>query len=84
MNILELICAPSNYKPNRPAGMRPEAVVPHRSGGAADQIGARFLDAASAMSSHYMAQRPVSYNSALTSRTPPSMPESWSTRIGSC
>ena len=54
MNILNLMCAPANYRPNRPVGMRPEAIVLHRSGGTADQIRARFLDATSAISAHYV------------------------------
>ena len=54
MDKIKCTCGASNFMAGRPAGMRPEAVVLHRSGGSADDIRARFLDGATATSAHYV------------------------------
>jgi hypothetical protein len=53
MEKMKLSCAPSNFAAGRPAGMQPEAIVLHRTGGSADQIRVRFLDGTTVTSAHY-------------------------------
>jgi hypothetical protein len=57
MQKLQLTCAPSNFKPGRPAGFQPEAIVLHRSGWTAEQIRAHYLDSSSTTSSHYVVMK---------------------------
>ena len=54
MQKTRIVCAPSNFAPGRPAGMRPEAIVLHRTGGTADELRVRFLDFTQATSAHYV------------------------------
>src|ERR1700750_2121879 len=54
MEIARIACAAANFAAGRPQGMRPEAVVLHRTGGTGDEIRVRFLNAALATSAHYV------------------------------
>jgi hypothetical protein len=54
MDTTRIACATANFQQGRPAGMRPEAIVLHRTGGAAGQITARFLDPSTFTSAHYL------------------------------
>lgn len=47
-------CAAQNFVSGRPPGMRPEAIVLHRSGGTLDEFRGRFTDAAASTSAHYV------------------------------
>lgn len=57
MGDVRLPCAPSNFLAGRPAGIRPEAIVLHRNGRTAEQIRARFCNATSAVSAHYVVSK---------------------------
>jgi N-acetyl-anhydromuramyl-L-alanine amidase AmpD len=46
-------CSPRNYHAGRPAGLRPAAIVFHRSGGSLADLRARFADPLSSLSAHY-------------------------------
>jgi hypothetical protein len=54
MDKTRIACAQSNFMKGRPAGFRPEAIVLHGGEGDANEIRARFLDGATATSSHYV------------------------------
>ena len=54
MATTKIACAPQNFVAGRPAGMRPQAVVLHRSGATLDEFRARFTDGSSATSAHYV------------------------------
>jgi hypothetical protein len=57
MDQTRIPCASSNFMTGRPAGMRPEAIVLHRTGGSADEIRARFLDGSTLVSAHYVVRK---------------------------
>jgi hypothetical protein len=49
-----IACSAANFMQGRPPGMRPEAIVLHRTGGTAEEIRVRFLDPTTAISAHYV------------------------------
>lgn len=49
--------APDNFRPGRPAGFTPAAIVLHRTGGSQDSLRARFNDPAASLSAHYVVAR---------------------------
>ena len=49
--------AVENFRPGRPGGLRPDAIVLHRSGGSRDFWRARFNDPAAQQSAHYVVGR---------------------------
>jgi N-acetyl-anhydromuramyl-L-alanine amidase AmpD len=49
--------APENFRQGRPAGLTPEAVVLHRTGGSRDLFRARFNDPRASLSAHYVVCR---------------------------
>ena len=54
MTKTRVACAVSNRMTGRPQGMRPEAIVLHRSGWTAERIRARFTDGTTLVSAHYV------------------------------
>src|SRR5688572_2696703 len=50
-------CAVENFRPGRPGGFRPDAIVLHRSGGSRESWRARFNDPAAQQSAHYVVGR---------------------------
>jgi N-acetyl-anhydromuramyl-L-alanine amidase AmpD len=50
-------CAAGNFRRGRPAGLLPQAVVLHRSGGSRDTFRARFNDPSASVSAHYVVGR---------------------------
>ncbi len=57
MTRTRIACAASNRMTGRPEGMRPEAIVLHRSGGTAEAMRARFTNGATLVSTHYVVTR---------------------------
>jgi len=54
MEKTRIACAASNFLVGRPLGMRPQAIVLHRTGGTVEQIRVRFLDGATTILAHYV------------------------------
>ncbi|MQA30849.1 MAG: hypothetical protein GEU82_13625 [Luteitalea sp.] len=50
-------CAPRNFLKGRPGGHAPRAIVLHRTGGSLREIGRRFSNPISSLSSHYVVGR---------------------------